>query len=189
MRLAIVAAVSLFAITAAGAGQLEDAALAERNGDYSTAFRLFKALADQGNPKAQGALGRLFHLGLGTHQNNAEAVKLWRLAAEQGDAGAQDALGFAYYYAEGVSQDFREAAKWLKRAADQGLANSQNKLGLMYEQGQGVIQDFVVAYMWFNLAAAQEIKFIQNRERIAASLTAAQIAEGQKLARNWTPSR
>ena len=189
LRIAIFAVVALIAMTYARAGPFENAVSAEQQGDHSTAFRLFKQLAEEGNPKAQNELGTLFHFGWGTSQDDAEAAKWWQLAAEQGVAAAQDALGFAYYYGEGVSQNYADAAKWLQRAADQGLPKSQNKLGLMYEQGQGVIQDYVLAYMWFNLAAAQDVSFIQNRERVAAIMTGAQIAEGQKRARDWKPRR
>ncbi|HMF25943.1 MAG TPA: tetratricopeptide repeat protein [Pseudolabrys sp.] len=189
MRIATFVVMTLVAMTGARAGPFEDAVSAEQRGDHSTAFTLFKQLAEESNPKAQNELGTLFHFGWGIAQNDAEAVKWWRLAAEQGVAAAQDALGFAYYYGEGVSQNYADAAKWLQRAADQGVPNSQNKLGLMYEQGQGVIQDYVLAYMWFNLAAAQDVSFIQNRERVAAIMTAAQIAEGQKRARDWTRKR
>ncbi len=40
--------------------------------------------------------------------------------------------------------------------------------------------------MWFNLAAAGGDPFaIQNRNLVAAEMTRAQIAEAQKLAREW----
>jgi TPR repeat protein len=179
------------AVAGANAGPLEDAISAENSHDYVTSFRLFKQLAQAGNAKAQNELGTLFHFGWGTRKNDAEAVKWWRLAAEHGLAAAQNALGFAYYSGEGVSQDYSEAARWFRRAADQGLPTSQNKLGFMYQQGQGVPQDYVLAYMWFNLAAAKEkVKTsIRNRERVAASMTAAQIAEAQKLSHDWKPTK
>jgi TPR repeat protein len=185
----VFAAVMLFAITGATAGPFEDAVSAEEKGDHSTAFRLFKQLAEKGNPRAQSELATLFHLGSGTRRDVIQAAKWWRLAAEQGVADAQDALGFAYYYGEGVRQDYLEAVKWLRRASEQGVANSQNKLGLMYENGEGVPQDFVLAHFWFNLAAGQGYFATQNRDRIAARMTSDQIAEAQKLARDWKAKR
>jgi TPR repeat protein len=60
----------------------------------------------------------------------------------------------------------------------------------MYAQGQGVPQDYVRAHMWFNLLAAQGYKGAsENRDKAARLMTPAQIAEAQKLAREWKPKR
>jgi len=47
--------------------------------------------------------------------------------------------------------------------------------------------------MWFNLAAAQSSgeerdQFVKNRDLVAAEMTAEQIAEAQRRAREWTPT-
>jgi TPR repeat protein len=65
----------------------------------------------------------------------------------------------------------------------------------MYAKGEGVPQDYVQAHKWFNLAASRfpasekenRDKAVENRDRIAAKMTPAQIAEAQKLAREWKP--
>ena len=73
-------------------------------------------------------------------------------------------------------------------SADKGDAGAQFSLGFMYQKGLGVPQDYVRAYMWFDLAAAQGTKGAAEwRELIAARMTPAQIAEAQKLAREWKP--
>src|SRR5262245_36221576 len=126
MMAALVVSMLLVAAETIAAEPLEDAIAAEERGDHSTAFRLLKKLADEGNPKAQNELGTHFHYGWATRQNDVEAAKWWRLSAEQGYANAQDALGFAYYRGQGVPQNYAEAVKWLERAADQGIANSAN---------------------------------------------------------------
>ncbi len=65
----------------------------------------------------------------------------------------------------------------------------------MYEQGQGVPQDYVQAHMWFNLAAsrsppgADHAKAVKNRDILAAKMTPAQIAEAQRMAREWKPKK
>ena len=52
--------------------------------------------------------------------------------------------------------------------------------------GLGVPQDNVQAYAWLSVAAAGGDKdAIGNRNRIAPKMTPAQIAEAQKLAREW----
>jgi TPR repeat protein len=79
--------------------------------------------------------------------------------------------------------------------AEQGYANAQYNLGLMYSKGQGVPQDYVRAHMWFNLSASRwpateaerRDKAVKLRDIIASRMTPAQIAEAQKLAREWKP--
>ncbi len=59
----------------------------------------------------------------------------------------------------------------------------------MYFLGRGVPQDYVQAHMWLNLAAANGDKDATNfRDRITEQMTAAQIAEAQRLAREWMAS-
>jgi TPR repeat protein len=78
--------------------------------------------------------------------------------------------------------------KWYRLAADQGYAHAQYNLGIMYAKGQGVPQDYVKAHMWFNLSAAQgEQDAAEHRDKVAQRMTPAQIAEAQKLAREWKP--
>jgi TPR repeat protein len=59
----------------------------------------------------------------------------------------------------------------------------------MYANGHGVPQDYVLAHMWFNLAAATGMveTAAADRDMVAAKMTPAQIAEAQKLAREWKP--
>ena len=140
-------------------------------------------------------LAGMYFAGKGVPQNDAEAVKWYRLAAEQGDARAQFNLGVKYAKGEGVPQDDTEAVKWFRLAAQQGDARAQNNLGRMYVRGEGVPQDYVQAHMWFNLAAsrypASEAEkhddAVHHRDIIAAKMTPAQIAEAQRLAREWKP--
>ena len=127
--------------------------------------------------------------------NFEEAAKWFRKAADQGDANAQDVLGATYAEGLGVAQDHAEAVKWYRKAADQGVASAQNALGRMYANGEGVAQDYVQAHLWFNLAAARfpasrtedRDRVVKNRDAIAAKMTPAQIAEAQRLAREWKP--
>jgi TPR repeat protein len=88
-----------------------------------------------------------------------------------------------------VTQDNAEAVAWYRKAAAQGTAGAQSNLGAMYANGQGVIQDDIQAHMWFNLAAAGgNEKARKNRAIVAKRMTRAQIAEAQRLARQWRPN-
>jgi TPR repeat protein len=114
------------------------------------------------------------------------ALRLWRKLAEQGDAWAQTFLGLMYSDGSGVPQDYAEAVKWYRRAAEQGNAASQHNLGFMYAKGEGIPQDFLMAHMWFNLASAQGNEAaITNRAIVEQNMTREQIAEAQRLAREW----
>jgi uncharacterized protein len=182
--------------TPVAAGPLEDAEAAFNRGDYVTAFRVVRPLADQGNAKAQALLGTMYENGGGVAQDLTEAVKWLRKAAEGGEVTAQDYLGVLYATGDsGLEQDYSQATKWYRKAADQGNPHAQNSLGSMYAQGEGVPQDYVQAYVWYNLAA-EGFSASENERRkwaafgrdvVASKMTPAQIAEAQKLAREWRP--
>jgi TPR repeat protein len=91
---------------------------------------------------------------------------------------------------QGVRRNNVEAAKWFRLSANQGYAEAQRSLALLYATGQGVPQDYVLAHMWLNLSAAQGNEpAAYERDSLAEQhMTPAQIAEAQKLAREWKPS-
>ena len=145
-------------------------------------------LAEQGDADAQFKLGVMYDNGEGVPQDYTEAAKWFRLAAEQGDAWAQYFLGVRYANGEGVPQDYTEAVKWYRLAAEQGHASAQSNLGVRYAKGEGVPQDDVLAHKWFNLAAAQgDASAKKGRDIVTDRMTREQIAEAQRLAREWKP--
>jgi hypothetical protein len=216
----------ILSFVAVAADTFENAKTAFGKGDYATALRLYRPLANQGNAEAQYNLGWMYDIGKGVPKNDAEAAKWYRLAAEQGVAKAQTALGVIYTFealrtgdytealrwyrvaanqgdahgqyvlgnmyheGQGVPQNFGEAAKWYRLAAEQGKYDAERAqflLGNMYAKGEGVPQNYVRAYMWLSLAAAKAAPFKKNRDIVAGLMTAAQIAEAQKLAAEWRP--
>ena len=94
-----------------------------------------------------------------------------------------------------MPQDYAKAVAWYRKAAEQGHANGQYALGLSYVNGQGVPQDYVRAHMWFNLAASGASdasirdKSVMGRNLVAAMMTPAQIAEAQRMASEWKPTK
>ena len=174
----------------AAADPFNDAEAAYIRRDYATAMRLLRPLADQGDPFAQFKLGIMYDLGRGVTQDYAAAVKWFGLAADQGDPFAQSSLGFMYGLGRGVTQDYAAAVKWYRMAADHGDPDAQNNLGAMHAEGKGVTQDYVQAHKWFNLAATTgDADAVKARDMVAAKMTPAQIAEAQKLAREWKPTK
>ena len=128
----------------------------------------------------------MYAKGLGIGRDDAKAAAWYRKAAEQSFAKAQNNLGLLYGSGQGVLKDDAKAAKWFREAAEQGYAAAQNNLGYMYDNGKGVSQNNVQAYLWFSLAASRGYKQAHEyRDDIANKMTLAQIAEAQKLAREW----
>ena len=78
----------------------------------------------------------------------------------------------------------------LRVRAEKGEASAQFNLGLMYATGQGVAKDEGEAYKWYLLSGAQGTEFAKKAiPLIERDLTAAQRAEGQRLAREWKPGK
>ena len=119
-----------------------------------------------------------------SHANTA--VGRWRHSAGRGDAEAQYKLGLAYIKGRGSSENKSEGARWLRQAAEQGHTGAQFNMGVAYALGTGVLQDAVMAHMWFNLAAAKgNERARENRIKILRRMNGEQVAEAQRLARDW----
>jgi hypothetical protein len=97
---------------------------------------VLKQQAASGDAAAQCGLGRMYSLGKGVPEDDAQAVLWFRKAAEQGDAHAQYDLGLSYNEGHGVPQDYAQAALWYRKAAEQGDTDAQYNLGVWYEEGE-----------------------------------------------------
>ena len=89
---AMIAAAALIVGPAVVAGPWEDGMAAYNRGDYVPAIRVFRTLAEQGNAKAQNALGLMFRKGEGVAKNPVRARMWFSLAANRGEAGAKAEL-------------------------------------------------------------------------------------------------
>jgi TPR repeat protein len=156
--------------------------------DYEEAIKWDRKAAEQGLALAQWNLGAKYADGKKVNRDYKEAVKWLKKAAEQDFDEAQFDLGLMFEYGDGVTQDYQEAIKWYKKAADHGNAKAQRCLGGMYFEGNGVVQDYVESYKWLILAAAQGDQAASKvRNLMNGVLTAQQIAEAQRLAKNFKP--
>jgi hypothetical protein len=104
-----------------------------------------------------------------------------------------------------------EVLKLMRKSAEQGDVGAQLNLGSVYAEGRDITQDCVQAYMWLTLAAAGSENQIVNspaipgdvvaeamkrrqevatasRDSIAKKMTSGQIADAQRLAREWKPA-
>jgi TPR repeat protein len=81
VRVVLYATIVLVVVAgAAKAGPFEDAVAAYEAGDYATAYRLQRPLADQGFVKAQVNLGIMYAHGHGVPRDDAEATGWFRRA-------------------------------------------------------------------------------------------------------------
>ena len=71
-------------------------------------------------------------------------------------------------------------------AAEHGEPAALYDLGLLYSTGHGVEQNYVEAHKWFNLAAMRGVRRAQvDRSELARDMSAFEIAEAQRQAREW----
>ena len=71
-------------------------------------------------------------------------------------------------------------------AAQTGAPDALFELGMLYATGRDVDADLVTAHKWFNLAAARgNASALTYRVELAREMTAEQIAEAQRQAREW----
>jgi TPR repeat protein len=138
----------------AAASDLEQATQAYQRGDYASAYKLMRPLAERGDPEAIARLGDMYAFGRGVGEDPRQAERWWRSAAEKGVTAAMANLATLYARGlGGLSQDWKEAARWFHMAAERGHAPSMLTLSDMYVNGVGVELDDVAACAWAALAA------------------------------------
>jgi uncharacterized protein len=71
-------------------------------------------------------------------------------------------------------------------AAQTGAPDALFELGMLYATGRDGTPDLVVAHKWFNLAALRgNREALLHRMELAQEMSVSEIAEAQKLAREW----
>jgi uncharacterized protein len=74
----------------------------------------------------------------------------------------------------------------MELAAQTGAPDALFELGMLYATGRDVDADLVSAHKWFNLAAARgNASALSYRVELAREMSTEQVAEAQKLAREW----
>ncbi len=184
-----VVALALVVTAPARADPLRDAQAAYDRGRYAFALEVWQPLAEQGNPDAQAGLGALYLNGLGVAHDEAVATAWFRKAAEQGHANAQFNLASLHY----ARKEYAPAASWYRRSAEQGNALAQIRLARLYAEGLGLARDPVQAFKWFAIAIVRgsdsyaRANATKGRDDIATKMSPAQVAEAERLARDWKP--
>jgi TPR repeat protein len=126
-----------------------------RKGNYKSAFKLLRSLAENGLADAQYYLGYMYQYGKGVPVDYLKSMDWYKGAADQQHPSAQFNLGVMYQKGYGVNQDFKSAAKWYKLAAEQEYPSAQHYLGYLYHTGKGVRQNYKNASKWYERAGKQ----------------------------------
>ncbi len=163
---------------------------------YADALKWSLKAAEKNNANAQYNVGLLYSGGNGVPQDDVQAFKWFAKAAQQGHVYAQDKTAQMYEKGVGVVKSDREAASWYLKASEQGLADAHASIGALYCDGRGVAKDETSAYKWWLLAKAQKNELStpqlvaaveHNLQFLETILTPTQRAEGQRMAREFTP--
>ncbi len=162
--------------------------------DLPQAATWFRKAADQGYVRAQVMMGVMYAMGGGVTPDGARALYWFQKAADQGDAEGEAGVGQIYARGLGVAEDDAQAFIWFQKAADQRLMPAELNVAFDYENGRGVPKDKVQALMWLDLILDQILSgssggahvSLQQRDKLAAQMSAAQIEQAKQLAVDWT---
>ena len=182
---------AFFAVSATAiADDYDDGVAAHGKEDYATAIARFTDAAEQGNDRAQYALGTMYHDGDGVPRDHEAAAYWYTKAAQRGNIQAQQWLCIMHREAMGVPRDYAESLYWCHRAADKGSSAAQFSVGQYYFDGlgYGFKRDYVRAYIWFSRASSQGYEDARYMiERLEDEMTPLEVDEAKRLARDWQP--
>ena len=125
--------------------------------DFARAYRLYLAVAEQGDADSQYVVGGMLYKGMGVDADRRAGFKWLLQAAEQGKVSPESLsiIGSMYLRGELVPLNYLEAKKWLTLAADQGSMSAQNDLAYLLFNGLGGERDMEKALELYQKAALQ----------------------------------
>jgi TPR repeat protein len=169
--------------------------------DPAEAMKWYRTAADSGDQLAQFNLGLMYFRGWGTRRDVVQALDWERKAADQHGpvtATAEASIAGIYLKGDGVPRDYAEAARWFRRAAEHGSPGAYFSLAQMDEKGLAGSPDPSEAYVGYSIALAwlqdqhspaQLIGSVaQDRDDVAAKLTAAQKLKADRVVRDYRRS-
>ena len=123
-------------------------------GDYilEEKFHTELAKAEQGDAKAQYAIGEMYEKGRGVERDPRQAFSWYSKSSQKGNMKAEYKLGMAYLNGKGIRKNYRKAHDWLQKSSNKGYVRAQYHLGTLYENGLGTDQDLDKALQWYKRA-------------------------------------
>ena len=140
----------------------------------SSAIKIFKEQAENGDKEAISKLGRILADGSQVDDTNfLEELKWLKLASSNGCREASFMLGNIYNTGHKINDtnesDFfliinqKEAFNWFKVSAEQGMAFGMINVASFLRLGTGVEQDLKEAFKWYNIAVLSYKKMVNYR--------------------------
>ena len=127
------------------------------NNQCIEALEVCTADAEQGDPKAQTALGMMLSgITHGDFRKNYKQSFYWvKQAAEQGYSKAELAIAEMYMNGVVIPMNAKKAKVWYEKAAAQENLNGVNGLARQYRYGTGVRKDYEKAFQYYQQAALE----------------------------------
>jgi len=167
-RLVFAAAVLLGMSAPLAAQSVRAGITAWQNDDYDGAVRIWRPLAEKGDPDAQFNLAQAYRLGRGVPVNLALAQSWLKRAATQGHVDAQTTLGLLLFQ----NNNRTLGIYWLKAAAAKNDPRALLVYGTALFNGDGVKADPALGYSYVKRAAAQGLGPAKDTlDEIEATLT------------------
>jgi TPR repeat protein len=166
--------------------QRADALVVPPTAEAIERFHTTKELAHGGSAKYMFLLGLSYAGGVGVAADDQAAWEWFSKAAKLGSCDALIQLAAWCDMGKVPAATPGLAVTCLTTAAERGSSAGAYQLGLKHYHGRGVPKDIAVAYMWFNIGAARnDERAAGARDLVEARLTKDQIAEAQRLTRDW----
>ena len=127
------------------------------NNQCLQALEICRLDAEQGDPKAQTALGLMLSgITHGDFRKNYKQSFYWvQQAAEQGYSKAELAIAEMYMNGVVIPMNAKKAKVWYEKAAAQENLNGVNGLARQYRYGTGVRKDYEKAFQYYQQAALE----------------------------------
>lgn len=119
------------------ADELEDARVAIRTKQFSTAADILRKLVATGDAEAQYQLATLYRAGHGVKKSHREAVKLLNSASAQNHTKAQYTLGVMHEQGWGTAKNNEQARHWFSQAANNGHRLAKSRVSKMSKTTTG----------------------------------------------------
>ena len=151
-----------------------------QRGDFASAVKQWRPLADRGDADAQFNMGQAYRMGRGVPADLRIAQSWFQKAAAQGHELAQGNLGLLLY----ESGKRAEAMPWIRKAAGRGDPRAQYVLGVELTNGDLIPRDFPRAYALMTRAASKGLPpAAKSLEQMEKFIPAADRQKGMALAR------
>lgn len=137
--------------------EMKDGMAEYDKGNYAKAYKIFYALAKNGDPKARYNIALMSLSGKGTKVSREEAISWYTKAADQNHALSQYSLGYMYQKQAKTNPLLINQSKyWYTQAMANGVKEAYTNMAFLYYNGYGkdIPRDIPKAIVLLNKAAS-----------------------------------